>query len=86
MIIITTKKQGSKAIKYMFNTLSEAKKFMDTLLLNEQLRVAEQRDAPVHAEPKCPACVGEGVVDDGGFIFKCFACDGTGILNRSAGG
>lgn len=50
------------------------------------LRVAEQRDAPVHAEPKCPSCVGMGVVDDEGFILKCFACDGTGILNRSAGG
>jgi hypothetical protein len=42
--------------------------------------------APVHAEPKCPSCVGMGIVDDEGFILKCFACDGTGILNRSAGG
>lgn len=86
MIIITTKKPGSKATKYGFNTLSEAKKFMDALLLNEQLRVAEQRDAPVHAEQKCPACDGEGTGFSEGESWTCSVCDGTGISNRSAGG
>lgn len=42
--------------------------------------------AAVLAEPKCPTCAGTGFEDDDTFVIKCFACGGTGILNRSAGG
>lgn len=42
--------------------------------------------AAVLAEPKCPSCAGTGFEDDDMFVIKCFACGGTGILNRSAGG
>ncbi len=50
-------------------------------------RVAEQRDAPVRAEQKCPSCE-NGIVYDAEFDkwFNCSACNGTGISNRSAGG
>ena len=42
--------------------------------------------APVHAEKKCPDCGGKGYIDQSCYTFSCFACDGTGISNRSAGG
>lgn len=50
-------------------------------------RVAEQRDAPVHAEHKCPRCNGRGKVRSmSNSDVKCPMCNGAGIYNRSAGG
>ena len=53
-----------------------------------QTRVAEQRDAPVHAEQKCPTCDGLGMrkYGDERGLWHCYDCNGTGISNRSAGG
>lgn len=57
-----------------------------SLEITRLTRVAEQRDAPVHAEQKCPRCEGVGYYYD--YIGKrvCLLCNGTGISNRSAGG
>ncbi len=50
-------------------------------------RVAEQRDAPVHAEQKCPFCKGDGYWHTAENETKwCDMCAGTGISKRSAGG
>jgi hypothetical protein len=50
-------------------------------------RVAEQRNAPVQSERKCPRCAGHGWNHFGGIqLVKCNLCNGTGIYNRSDGG
>ena len=55
--------------------------------INVPDRVAEQRDAPVHAEHKCPRCNGRGIVrSTSNSDVKCPMCNGAGIYNRSAGG
>jgi len=50
-------------------------------------RAAEQRDAPIHAEQKCPWCYGFGIINRALTTASiCPFCNATGISNRSAGG
>jgi len=51
-------------------------------------RVAEQRDAPVHAGQPCPSCNGYGTLLDteANADALCPECEGTGWANRPAGG
>ena len=41
-------------------------------------------DQPKPGDP-CPNCGGDGVVGDGRIEAKCFACDGTGVVNSEFG-
>ena len=58
-----------------------------SLEITRLTRFAEQRDAPVQPEQKCPWCEGEGIVAN---IIQgehtCAWCNGTGISKRSGGG